>query len=362
MVEICPLPDDSSVFHATDTDICENVLSQSIRSTQESFEDTIDTDGKTTAESRETKETKQKRNTQEMKQTKRLQATKGAQDRKKANLNAGDSNVHRIKDILSDYIAAKCLPISGAKFSGDCRGFRHALLRDLREMDVQQLYFHLGSNDILTNEAVFYRQFSTYKRAGSEVKKKYYNMKDKTKTKNDEMRRPGTGGGPRVKEFTIPEGILLQHFGDSASVAGVPNAIDTDAPEGASINIIELGKMPIDGSTCMTFKIDERGLGAQKTSSVFQRAVEDEAGPCSSGTKTNTKSMKMANKNQSKRARASFNKLAEDNLIAEKKNIHLQQVNLRLKNQLILAQLKVARLTAQKIEEEIKMLKASNEC
>ncbi|KAH3709742.1 hypothetical protein DPMN_069206 [Dreissena polymorpha] len=42
------------------------------------------------------------------------------------------------------------------------------------------------------------------------------------------MRRPGTGGGPRVKEFTIPEGILLQHFGDSASVAGVPNAIDTD--------------------------------------------------------------------------------------------------------------------------------------
>ncbi|XP_052219410.1 uncharacterized protein LOC127836835 [Dreissena polymorpha] len=183
-------------------------------------------------------------------------------------------------------------------------------------------------------------QFSTYKRAGSEVKKKYYNMKDKTKTKNDEMRRPGTGGGPRVKEFTIPEGILLQHFGDSASVAGVPNAIDTDAPEGASINIIELGKMPIDGSTCMTFKIDERGLGAQKTSSVFQRAVEDEAGPCSSGTKTNTKSMKMANKNQSKRARASFNKLAEDNLIAEKKNIHLQQVNLRLKNQLILAQLK----------------------
>ncbi|XP_052252816.1 uncharacterized protein LOC127859466 [Dreissena polymorpha] len=87
--------------------------------------------------------------------------------------------------------------------------------------------------------------------------------------------------------------------------------------------------MPIDGSTCMTFKIDERGLGAQKTSSVFQRAVEDEAGPCSSGTKTNTKSMKMANKNQSKRARASFNKLAEDNLIAEKKNIHLQQETVR---------------------------------
>ncbi|XP_052243578.1 uncharacterized protein LOC127853266 isoform X3 [Dreissena polymorpha] len=44
---------------------------------------------------------------------------------------------------------------NGAKFS--CDRFRHALLRDLRKMDVQQLYLHLGSNDILTNEAVFYR-------------------------------------------------------------------------------------------------------------------------------------------------------------------------------------------------------------
>ncbi|KAH3832912.1 hypothetical protein DPMN_106208 [Dreissena polymorpha] len=77
MAEICPHPDDSSVCHATDTDICENVLSQSSGSTRESSEDTIDTDGKTTAESWKTKVTKQKRNTKEMKQTKRLQATKG---------------------------------------------------------------------------------------------------------------------------------------------------------------------------------------------------------------------------------------------------------------------------------------------
>ncbi|KAH3833704.1 hypothetical protein DPMN_107016 [Dreissena polymorpha] len=79
----------------------------------------------------------------------------GAQDRRKVNRIAGDSNAHRIKDILPDDIAVKCLPISGAKFS--CDRFRHALLRDLRKMDVQQLYLHLGSNDILTNEAVFYR-------------------------------------------------------------------------------------------------------------------------------------------------------------------------------------------------------------
>ncbi|KAH3702477.1 hypothetical protein DPMN_077500 [Dreissena polymorpha] len=48
------------------------------------------------------------------------------------------------------------------------------------------------------------------------------------RSKNDEMKRPGTGGGPRVKDFSIPEQILLEHFGDSASLAGVPNAIDTD--------------------------------------------------------------------------------------------------------------------------------------
>jgi hypothetical protein len=36
----------------------------------------------------------------------------------------------------------------------------------------------------------------------------------------------------------------------------------------------------IKNKNCFIFE----GLGAQKTSSVFQRAVEDEAGPCSSGT------------------------------------------------------------------------------
>ncbi|KAH3692420.1 hypothetical protein DPMN_075004 [Dreissena polymorpha] len=36
----------------------------------------------------------------------------GAQDRRKVNCIAGDSNAHRIKDILPDDIAVKCLPIS----------------------------------------------------------------------------------------------------------------------------------------------------------------------------------------------------------------------------------------------------------
>ncbi|KAH3773739.1 hypothetical protein DPMN_175107 [Dreissena polymorpha] len=36
-----------------------------------------------------------------------------AQDRRKVNRIAGDSNAHRIKDILPDDIAVKCLPISG---------------------------------------------------------------------------------------------------------------------------------------------------------------------------------------------------------------------------------------------------------
>ncbi|KAH3886157.1 hypothetical protein DPMN_010158 [Dreissena polymorpha] len=36
----------------------------------------------------------------------------GAQDRRKVNRIAGDSNAHRIKDVLPDDIAVKCLPIS----------------------------------------------------------------------------------------------------------------------------------------------------------------------------------------------------------------------------------------------------------
>ncbi|KAH3746982.1 hypothetical protein DPMN_181402 [Dreissena polymorpha] len=40
------------------------------------------------------------------------QRNRCAQDRRKMNRIAGDSNAHRIKDILPDDIAVKCLPIS----------------------------------------------------------------------------------------------------------------------------------------------------------------------------------------------------------------------------------------------------------
>ncbi|KAH3806491.1 hypothetical protein DPMN_134811 [Dreissena polymorpha] len=40
-------------------------------------------------------------------------SNRSAQDRRKVNRIAGDSNAHRIKDILPDDIAVKCLPISG---------------------------------------------------------------------------------------------------------------------------------------------------------------------------------------------------------------------------------------------------------
>ncbi|KAH3818031.1 hypothetical protein DPMN_119618, partial [Dreissena polymorpha] len=63
---------------------------------------------------------------------------------------------------------------------------------------------------------------------------------------------------------------------------------------------------------------------------------------------TKIKPMKMSTVNKSKRARSSFNRKVEENMKLEKKNLNLQQINLRLKNRLILAQLKVARLQAQK--------------
>ncbi|KAH3844771.1 hypothetical protein DPMN_087033 [Dreissena polymorpha] len=78
--------------------------------------------------------------------------------RRVVNLISGDSNVSRIDSVLLEDIAAtvQCLSISGAIFSGDRRGFLHTLMKALREMNVQKLYLHLGSNNVLTNDSVFY--------------------------------------------------------------------------------------------------------------------------------------------------------------------------------------------------------------
>ncbi|KAH3814120.1 hypothetical protein DPMN_142609 [Dreissena polymorpha] len=69
---------------------------------------------------------------------------------------------------------------------------------------------------IETCSEIIHIHFTTHR----QIVEKYYSMKDKTRNKNDEMRRPGTIGGPRVKWLTISESIVLKLFADSAPPSG----------------------------------------------------------------------------------------------------------------------------------------------
>lgn len=74
---------------------------------------------------------------------------------------AGDSNVHRINNVVLDKdVSIKCLPISGARYTNDKKEFRKKLKACLRGDSYRQLYLFMGSNDVLISDHLFYRNIT----------------------------------------------------------------------------------------------------------------------------------------------------------------------------------------------------------
>ncbi|XP_052784954.1 uncharacterized protein LOC128220554 isoform X2 [Mya arenaria] len=71
---------------------------------------------------------------------------------------AGDSNVHRIQAAIPNWSTIRCLPVSGAKFVNDKKGFVAVLQLSLKKEFYPCVYIHLGSNDVQAREDVFYRR------------------------------------------------------------------------------------------------------------------------------------------------------------------------------------------------------------
>ncbi|XP_050419538.2 myb/SANT-like DNA-binding domain-containing protein 4 [Patella vulgata] len=70
-------------------------------------------------------------------------------------------------------------------------------------------------------------QFITKKREIVEVKKKYHNIKQRSKEKLDQMKRPKTGGGPNPS-YTDAEDLLLNTMEGRPQIEGLSFGIDTD--------------------------------------------------------------------------------------------------------------------------------------
>ncbi|XP_062594597.1 uncharacterized protein LOC134256020 [Saccostrea cucullata] len=80
------------------------------------------------------------------------------------------------------------------------------------------------------------RQFSTTKRDADEVKKKYFNLKQRAKEKIDLIKRSvrQTGGGPAPPPLTSAEEALANSLDGRPVVEGIDGGIDTDVIEESS--------------------------------------------------------------------------------------------------------------------------------
>ncbi|XP_078310027.1 uncharacterized protein LOC144618183 isoform X2 [Crassostrea virginica] len=74
-------------------------------------------------------------------------------------------------------------------------------------------------------------RFSSQKREAQDVKKKYYNIKQRSKEKLDQIKRPKTGGGKPV-QLTSAEDLFLLGMEGRPQIEGLPFGVDTDATSG----------------------------------------------------------------------------------------------------------------------------------
>eukprot|EP00105_Crassostrea_gigas_P037824 XP_019921972.1 PREDICTED: uncharacterized protein LOC105326355 [Crassostrea gigas] len=70
--------------------------------------------------------------------------------------------------------------------------------------------------------------YDTKRRTWEEVKKKYYNVKSRSKEKLDGVKRPKTGGGPPLPPLTQGEETFLCLADGEPHLSGLQGGIDTD--------------------------------------------------------------------------------------------------------------------------------------
>ncbi|XP_078314999.1 uncharacterized protein LOC144619784 [Crassostrea virginica] len=78
---------------------------------------------------------------------------------------------------------------------------------------------------------IYFRQFSNTKRDVEEIKKKYFNLKQRAKEKIDGIKRSAkkTGGGPAPPSLTPAEEAMARTLEGRPVSCGIVGGIDTDA-------------------------------------------------------------------------------------------------------------------------------------
>ncbi|VDI37836.1 myb/SANT-like DNA-binding domain-containing protein 4 isoform X2 [Mytilus edulis] len=188
-------------------------------------------------------------------------------------------------------------------------------------------------------------RFTVRKRTAEEVKKKYYNLKQRSREKYDLQKRPKTGGGPAAKT-TQAEELLISHMIEEkrTQLTGFPDGVDTDTiasqPE-CSGSWISRQKEALDAYKELSESTQNEELDGQieadKEPTCIEVNLVEEQEQNGERTSVPSSNPKGKGKGNIKRGRRSLAELEEENLMLdnerlreETKKIKMEQENLKL--------------------------------
>ncbi|XP_033747506.1 uncharacterized protein LOC117332633 isoform X2 [Pecten maximus] len=102
----------------------------------------------------------------------------------------------------------------------------------------------------ISKNACYCRQFQTCKRETKDVKKKYFNTKQRAKAKLDGCRYPATGGGPPPESPSPAEELIIAATGTRPGMKGITNGIDSDILPVQPITVTETQREDYTSSDC----------------------------------------------------------------------------------------------------------------
>ncbi|XP_061170717.1 myb/SANT-like DNA-binding domain-containing protein 4 [Saccostrea echinata] len=191
-------------------------------------------------------------------------------------------------------------------------------LKEIREKEWQMIADKLNS------------QFDSKRRSWEEVKKKYYNLKSRSKEKLDGLKHPKTGGGPPLPPLTQGEETFLRLADGEPNLCGVPGGIDTDAPHTSEL----LADMADTEST------------AENSQQVKSTSTEN---PCTSKSLEFSSSSLQGNESRKRK----IDELEEANLILDNKRLEEEILKIKEEREVLALKKDILVLKKQKLVLDI---------
>lgn len=215
-------------------------------------------------------------------------------------------------------------PIKGSGMKGK--------IKDIREKEWSCIADRLNS------------MFDTKRRGLDEIKKKYYNIKSRSKEKLDGVKRPKTGGGPPLPPLTLGEETFLRLSDGEPNIHGLEGGVDTDAPvQCQSSSTAEMSCLSEQSTSEVAEKLEN--LDKENAKAVEEISIHV---PEHSGCKK-----KKHNKKEKESQRRCLEELERENITLDNQRLQDEIAKIRVEREVLVLKKEVLTLQKQKLVFEI---------